>query len=56
MTAHSTIAKPDPGPAIVEHANLETYELRTSNLRQRFEALLRKIFEGHEEFLGWTPD
>ena len=26
------------------------------NLRQRLEVLLRKIFEGREEYLGWTPD
>ncbi|HEY6303353.1 MAG TPA: hypothetical protein VIX14_09830 [Terriglobales bacterium] len=25
-------------------------------LKQRFEKLLRKAFEGHEEYLGVTPD
>jgi hypothetical protein len=25
-------------------------------LKQRFEKLLREVFEGHEEFLGMTPD
>lgn len=25
-------------------------------LKQRFEKLLRKVFEGHEEYLGVTPD
>jgi len=24
--------------------------------RQRMEIQLHEIFEGHEEFLGWTPD
>ena len=33
-----------------------TDELKIMALRQRIEALLRRIFEGHEEFLGWTPD
>lgn len=34
----------------------ETSEHKPSNLQQRIRILLRKIFEGHEEFLGWTPD
>ena len=25
-------------------------------LKQRFEKLLREVFEGHEEYLGVTPD
>jgi hypothetical protein len=25
-------------------------------LKQRFENLLREVFEGHEEYLGATPD
>jgi hypothetical protein len=25
-------------------------------LKERFEKLLRKVFEGHEEYLGVTPD
>jgi hypothetical protein len=29
---------------------------RPSGLRQRIESLLRKIFEGHEEYFGCTPD
>jgi anti-sigma B factor antagonist len=36
-------------------------ELKLINLNQRLRELFRitqmgKIFEGHEEFLGWTPD
>lgn len=34
----------------------ETCEVKVVSLRERIEALLREIFEGHEEFLGWTPD
>jgi hypothetical protein len=25
-------------------------------LKQRFEKLVREVFEGHEEYLGMTPD
>lgn len=31
-------------------------ELKPTNLISRIEALLQEIFEGHEEFLGVTPD
>lgn len=34
----------------------ETYEVKVVSLRERIEALLREMFDGHEEFLGWTPD
>ncbi len=34
--------------AVSEHESL--------NLRQRTKVLLRDIFEGHEEYLGVTPD
>ena len=34
--------------AVSEHESL--------NLRQRNKVLLRDIFEGHEEYLGVTPD
>jgi hypothetical protein len=27
-----------------------------TTLKQRFGKLLRKVFEGHEEYLGVTPD
>jgi hypothetical protein len=56
MTAHSTIAHPNLTSTAAESVSLEIGELRSPNLRQRIEALLRKVFEGHEEFLGWTPD
>lgn len=31
-------------------------EPKPVGLKQRVRALLVAIFEGHEEFLGWTPD
>jgi hypothetical protein len=31
-------------------------EHESLNLRQRVNVLLRDIFEGHEEYLGATPD
>jgi hypothetical protein len=31
-------------------------EHKSLNLRQRIKVLLRDIFEGHEEYLGVTPD
>jgi len=31
-------------------------EYESLNLRQRIKVLLRDIFEGHEEYLGVTPD
>jgi hypothetical protein len=27
-----------------------------ATLKQQFEKLLREVFEGHEEYLGVTPD
>jgi len=56
MTAHPTIANPNLTSTAAESVSLEIGELRSPNLRQRIQALLRKVFEGHEEFLGWTPD
>jgi len=37
------------------HQNVAVSE-HTLNLRQRIQVLLRNIFEGHEEYLGMTPD
>jgi len=31
-------------------------ESRPLTLKQRVRNLLIKMFKGHEEFLGWTPD
>jgi hypothetical protein len=55
MAANPNIAN----PRLSLHAQQtvsEPSELKLTGLRQRIEALLREVFEGHEEFLGWTPD
>jgi hypothetical protein len=55
MAANPNIAN----PSLTLHAQQtasEASELKLTGLRQRIEALLREVFEGHEEFLGWTPD
>ncbi len=55
MAANPNIANPSLTlPA--QQAASEANELKLTALRQRIEALLREVFEGHEEFLGWTPD
>jgi hypothetical protein len=50
-------------PKVIEHAELayekETMEIakpRPVALQKRLLNLLHRIFEGHEEFLGRTPD
>ena len=56
MTAHSAITH---SPAPLHDQDRIGQEVRgeeCSDLRQRIESLLREIFEGHEEFLGCTPD
>ena len=35
---------------------LSENKARKPNLRQRIEKLLREMFGGHAEPLGWTPD
>jgi hypothetical protein len=56
VTTHSTIANPNLTSAAPESVSLEIGELQSPSLRRRIEALLSKVFEGHKEFLGWTPD
>jgi len=56
MTAHSTIVH-DPLTSLEpDETGQEVHQPERAGLRQRIEALLRKIFEGHEEYLGCTPD
>jgi len=56
MTAHSTIVS-DPLAVLDQDCiDQETCRPERADLRQRIESLLRQIFEGHEEFLGCTPD
>jgi hypothetical protein len=54
MNAHATITRPAPVMA-KDRVDAEPQPER-ADLRQRIERLLRKIFEGHEDFLGVTPD
>jgi hypothetical protein len=56
MTAHSTITYPESVFGDEDHSAVEVCRPERADLRQRIERLLRKIFEGHEEFLGMTPD
>jgi anti-sigma B factor antagonist len=47
--------------AIYLSAKRQHCDLKLINLNQRLRELFRitqlaKVFEGHEEFLGWTPD
>jgi hypothetical protein len=55
MTAHSTITHPNSVSADVDRTTEVRGQARP-DLRQRIETLLREIFEGHEELLGYTPD
>jgi hypothetical protein len=56
MTAHSTITRPYLTLVDADHTGQEARQPEAVDLRQRIESLLREIFEGHEEFLGCTPD
>ncbi|MGO9518374.1 MAG: hypothetical protein ACLPND_15145 [Candidatus Korobacteraceae bacterium] len=40
----------------IEKKTVRVSELKPEGLKQRVRDLLVAIFEGHEEFLGWTPD
>lgn len=53
--AAPSIAKPESIP-VAQEAESQTDSLKPTSLKQRIEVWLREIFEGHEEFLGWTPD
>lgn len=54
MTAHATITHHDS--ILAEDRVGAKLQPERAALRQRIERLLREIFEGHEEFLGVTPD
>jgi hypothetical protein len=56
MAVHSTIThSPVPLPD-QDRIDQEVCRPEHASLRLRIESLLREIFEGHEEFLGCTPD
>jgi hypothetical protein len=42
--------------AVFEKENIKLCEPKPLTLKQRVRNLLIKIFKGHEEFLGCTPD
>lgn len=59
MTTHATFHH--PGSILAEsqvRGEVKRTEVKPKfeDLRLHIERLLRKIFEGHEEFLGVTPD
>jgi hypothetical protein len=55
MTANSTIANLNLNPK-ADQAGLQISDSTGKSLLQRIEGVLHEIFEGHEEFLGCTPD
>jgi len=42
--------------APVDKKPMRVSEPKPVSLKQRVRDLMIAIFEGHEEFLGWTPD
>ena len=56
MTAHSTIVHDTLTLPDADRIGQKVRPPERADLRRRIESLLRKIFEGHEEFLGCTPD
>ena len=55
MASHSTPSNLTTDLA-VEEWSPEASEQKARRLRLQIEGLLHKIFEGHEEYLGYTPD
>jgi hypothetical protein len=56
MTAHSTITHAPVTLRDQDRTGQEVCRPERTDLRRRIESLLHEIFEGHEEFLGCTPD
>ncbi len=52
----ATMVEPEELELPVAHNPEPAYETRPANLKQRVRNLLVTMFEGHEEFLGYTPD
>jgi hypothetical protein len=53
------MAAPSIAPQVkfpLEKKTLSVWEPNPPDLKQRVRNLLLEIFDGHEEFLGWTPD
>jgi hypothetical protein len=47
---------PEAGIHKVQAINTQDREEKDLDLKQRLTHLLYKVFSGHEDFLGWTPD
>lgn len=54
MTTNATIPQTDS--SLLEGRVGGELQPAGTNLRQRIERLLHEVFEGHEEFLGATPE
>jgi hypothetical protein len=54
MAANPTVAP--QAERVLEKKTLEVCDRRPLGLKQRVRDRLIEIFEGYEEFLGWTPD
>ncbi len=52
--AASTLAPPEPPAVREKSAPLD--EPQPLGPKESPRSLLAEIFQGHEEFLGWTPD
>ncbi len=55
MSANSTVANVNLIPKAGQ-AGLQISESKPNSLLQKIDRLLHEIFEGHREFLGYTPD
>jgi hypothetical protein len=58
--AASPIIAPEEEEIVVERKIRKAYEPvlqpKPKSPKHRLQNLLFEIFEGHEDFLGWTPD
>jgi hypothetical protein len=55
MAAHPSIVNSRPHTG-ARQPLIAASQPRAKSFLQRLEALLHSVFEGHEEFLGCTPD
>jgi hypothetical protein len=51
----TSVAPPQVQPP-VEKKTMRDHEPESAGSKRPAKNLLVEIFEGHEEFLGWTPD
>jgi hypothetical protein len=54
--AANTISTPELNIHEVTREKTASESCAPATLKQRFEKVLRAVFEGHEEYLGLTPD